>query len=171
MARGFGAFSRHRSTGSCVKRRITWKSECACIHTSVCLCVYTYIYTYIHTYMYAVMLNTLVFLSPLSSMKIMTNSRNAYRIALRMVTRRNTEDASIRRKRSLLEEYSKNDALDVKDIVGMACDMLLAGMDTVSFKFHHRHREIQFYTLRSRRPIPRRSPCIISQGTRESKRS
>jgi len=51
-----------------------------------------------------------------------------------MVTRRNAEDASIRRKRSLLEEYSKNDALDVKDIVGMACDMLLAGMDTVSFK-------------------------------------
>ncbi|KAH0952125.1 hypothetical protein HN011_010875 [Eciton burchellii] len=54
-------------------------------------------------------------------------------IALRMVTRRNAEDASIRRKRSLLEEYSKNDALDVKDIVGMACDMLLAGMDTTTY--------------------------------------
>lgn len=50
-----------------------------------------------------------------------------------MVTQRN-RNASICRKESLLEEYFKNEALDVKDIVGMACDMLLAGIDTVSLK-------------------------------------
>lgn len=48
-----------------------------------------------------------------------------------MVTQRN-RDALICRKQSLLEEYLKNEALDIKDIVGMACDMLLAGVDTVS---------------------------------------
>lgn len=32
---------------------------------------------------------------------------------------------------SLLEIYLKNENLDVKDVVGMACDMLLAGVDTV----------------------------------------
>lgn len=53
-------------------------------------------------------------------------------VALQMVTQRN-RDALICRKQSLLEEYLKNEALDIKDIVGMACDMLLAGMDTVSF--------------------------------------
>lgn len=39
---------------------------------------------------------------------------------------------------SLLEIYLKNENLDVKDVVGMACDMLLAGVDTVKnneFKF------------------------------------
>lgn len=35
---------------------------------------------------------------------------------------------------SLLEIYSKNDSLDFKDIVGMTCDMLLAGIDTVNNK-------------------------------------
>lgn len=50
-----------------------------------------------------------------------------------MVTQRN-RDALIYRKQSLLEEYLKNEALDLKDVVGMACDMLLAGMDTVSFQ-------------------------------------
>ncbi|XP_011332052.1 cytochrome P450 302a1, mitochondrial [Ooceraea biroi] len=53
-------------------------------------------------------------------------------VASRMVTRRN-EDVAIRRKRSLLEEYLRNEALDAKDIVGMACDMLLAGMDTTTY--------------------------------------
>lgn len=55
------------------------------------------------------------------------------RIALQMVTKRN-RDALICRKQSLLEEYLKNEALDIKDVVGMACDMLLAGVDTVSFQ-------------------------------------
>lgn len=50
-----------------------------------------------------------------------------------MVTQRN-QDASICRKPSLLKEYLKNETLDIKDIVGMACDMLLAGVDTVSFQ-------------------------------------
>ena len=33
---------------------------------------------------------------------------------------------------SLLEIYLRNPALDFKDVLGMACDMLLAGIDTVS---------------------------------------
>ncbi|KAF7994435.1 hypothetical protein HCN44_003907 [Aphidius gifuensis] len=35
--------------------------------------------------------------------------------------------------KSLLEIYLKNDNLDFKDIVGMACDMLLAGIDTSAY--------------------------------------
>lgn len=34
-------------------------------------------------------------------------------------------------KESLLEIYLRNKNLDTKDVVGMACDMLLAGIDTV----------------------------------------
>lgn len=49
-----------------------------------------------------------------------------------MVTQKN-QDTSICGKQSLLEQYLKNETLDIKDIVGMACDMLLAGVDTVSF--------------------------------------
>ncbi|XP_018371856.1 PREDICTED: cytochrome P450 302a1, mitochondrial-like [Trachymyrmex cornetzi] len=62
------------------------------------------------------------------------------KIALQMVTQRN-QDASICRKQSLLKEYLKNETLDIKDIVGMACDMLLAGVDTttysMSFALYH----------------------------------
>jgi ecdysteroid 22-hydroxylase len=35
------------------------------------------------------------------------------------------------RTRSLLDEYLSNPALDLQDIVGMACDLLLAGVHTV----------------------------------------
>lgn len=48
-----------------------------------------------------------------------------------MVSRRN-QITSMRRKKSLFEEYSQNEALDIKDIVGMSCDLLLAGVDTVN---------------------------------------
>jgi ecdysteroid 22-hydroxylase len=34
--------------------------------------------------------------------------------------------------KSLLDEYLKNKALDLHDIVGMACDFLLAGVHTVN---------------------------------------
>lgn len=34
---------------------------------------------------------------------------------------------------SLLEEYLQNPKLDLSDIVGMASDLLLAGIDTVVF--------------------------------------
>ncbi|KAL6423541.1 hypothetical protein ACFW04_010238 [Cataglyphis niger] len=53
-------------------------------------------------------------------------------VALEMVTQKN-QDLSICRKQSLLEQYLKNENLDIKDIVGMACDMLLAGMDTTTY--------------------------------------
>lgn len=51
-------------------------------------------------------------------------------VALEMITQKN-QDTSICRKQSLLEQYLKNESLNVKDIVGMTCDMLLAGVDTV----------------------------------------
>ncbi|XP_071640318.1 cytochrome P450 302a1, mitochondrial [Temnothorax longispinosus] len=53
-------------------------------------------------------------------------------VALQMVTQKN-RDVLICRKQSLLKEYLKNEALDIKDIVGMACDMLLAGVDTTTY--------------------------------------
>lgn len=56
-----------------------------------------------------------------------------------MITER-SKDTSLCRKQSLLDEYLKNEALDIKDIVGMACDILLAGVDTVSFR-----AQIEFY--------------------------
>lgn len=34
--------------------------------------------------------------------------------------------------RSLLDDYLQNPKLDLPDVVGMACDLLLAGVDTVS---------------------------------------
>ncbi|KAG5306600.1 CP302 protein, partial [Acromyrmex insinuator] len=57
-------------------------------------------------------------------------------IALQMVTQRN-QDASICRKQSLLKEYFKNETLDIKDIVGMACDTLLAGIDTTTYSLSY----------------------------------
>ncbi|XP_029173132.1 cytochrome P450 302a1, mitochondrial isoform X2 [Nylanderia fulva] len=42
------------------------------------------------------------------------------------------QDTSICQK-SLLQQYFKNENLDFKDIVGMACDMLLAGVDTTTY--------------------------------------
>ncbi|XP_011263096.1 cytochrome P450 302a1, mitochondrial [Camponotus floridanus] len=53
-------------------------------------------------------------------------------VALEMVTQKN-QDTSICRKQSLLEQYLKNKTLDIKDIVGMACDFLLAGVDTTTY--------------------------------------
>lgn len=35
--------------------------------------------------------------------------------------------------KTLLEKYLSCDQLDFKDIIGIACDYLLAGMDTVIF--------------------------------------
>lgn len=37
-------------------------------------------------------------------------------------------------RRSLLDDYLANPKLDMYDIVGMACDLLLAGVDTVSIQ-------------------------------------
>lgn len=36
------------------------------------------------------------------------------------------------KRRSLLDDYLQNPKLDIADVVGMACDLLLAGIDTVS---------------------------------------
>lgn len=44
---------------------------------------------------------------------------------------RKLEDQRENRQHSLLEQYLQNDQLDVKDVIGMAADMLLAGIDTV----------------------------------------
>ncbi|XP_075164365.1 cytochrome P450 302a1, mitochondrial isoform X2 [Haematobia irritans] len=53
------------------------------------------------------------------------------------------------RRNSLVEEYMKNPNLDLFDVVGMAADLLLAGIDTTSyttaFALYHisRHSEVQ----------------------------
>lgn len=54
------------------------------------------------------------------------------KVAIEMVTRKR-EDHTNRRKKSFLDAYLSNPALDTKDIVGMACDMLLAGVDTTTY--------------------------------------
>ena len=57
------------------------------------------------------------------------------RIAVHMVHKKKQKINNIlsNDKLSLLEKYLTNPALDEKDVVGMACDMLLAGVDTVNF--------------------------------------
>ncbi|XP_015433714.1 PREDICTED: cytochrome P450 302a1, mitochondrial, partial [Dufourea novaeangliae] len=52
-------------------------------------------------------------------------------IALELVSLKKDEEA--RQSKSLLNAYFENSALDIKDIVGMACDMLLAGIDTTTY--------------------------------------
>lgn len=42
--------------------------------------------------------------------------------------------------KSLLDDYLQNPKLDLPDVVGMACDLLLAGVDTVTHSM-----ETQFY--------------------------
>lgn len=42
-----------------------------------------------------------------------------------------SEDKRIDDSETLIETYLKNPELDIKDVVGMACDALLAGIDTV----------------------------------------
>lgn len=54
-----------------------------------------------------------------------------YRIAIEMVTQKIQNKTISQKKNSFLDVYLSNPALDKKDIVGMACDMLLAGIDTV----------------------------------------
>lgn len=46
------------------------------------------------------------------------------------------EDTKVQQGKSFISAYLENPALDVKDIVGMACDMLLAGVDTVNTIIH-----------------------------------
>lgn len=41
------------------------------------------------------------------------------------------DNGEVSERESLLELYLRNKNLDVKDVIGMACDMLLAGIDTV----------------------------------------
>lgn len=44
---------------------------------------------------------------------------------------KNIGNSEIKKKSSLLEEYFRNPNIDLADIIGMACDVLLAGSDTV----------------------------------------
>lgn len=57
------------------------------------------------------------------------------RIALELVSRKKN-NMKIRYNKSFLDAYLENPVLDIKDIVGMACDMLLAGIDTVNIIIH-----------------------------------
>ncbi|XP_043528320.1 cytochrome P450 302a1, mitochondrial [Frieseomelitta varia] len=67
-------------------------------------------------------------------------------VALKLVSQKNKDTTG---HKSFLSAYLKNPALDIKDVVGMACDMLLAGIDTTSystaFALYHlaRHEDVQ----------------------------
>ncbi|XP_053997965.1 cytochrome P450 302a1, mitochondrial [Hylaeus anthracinus] len=52
-------------------------------------------------------------------------------VALELVSLKKDKEA--RKNKSFLNAYLENPALDIKDIVGMACDMLLAGIDTTTY--------------------------------------
>ncbi|XP_076632594.1 cytochrome P450 302a1, mitochondrial [Colletes latitarsis] len=68
-------------------------------------------------------------------------------IALELVSLKKDKEA--RQNKSFLNAYLENPALDIKDVVGMACDMLLAGIDTTTystaFTLYHlaRNQDIQ----------------------------
>ncbi|XP_076242279.1 cytochrome P450 302a1, mitochondrial [Calliopsis andreniformis] len=53
-------------------------------------------------------------------------------VALELVFRGKKETES-KKSKSFLNAYLENPALDIKDVVGMACDMLLAGIDTTTY--------------------------------------
>ncbi|XP_076298802.1 cytochrome P450 302a1, mitochondrial isoform X2 [Lasioglossum baleicum] len=52
-------------------------------------------------------------------------------VALELISQRKNNESH--KNKSFLNAYFENSALDIKDIVGMACDMLLAGIDTTSY--------------------------------------
>lgn len=56
------------------------------------------------------------------------------RVAVDMVKKKKDTLKNLTKDRqlSLLETYLLNENLDERDVIGMACDMLLAGVDTVS---------------------------------------
>ncbi|XP_034189588.2 cytochrome P450 302a1, mitochondrial [Osmia lignaria lignaria] len=54
-------------------------------------------------------------------------------IALELVSSKQKDMQARCCKKSFLTAYLENPALDIKDIVGMACDMLLAGIDTTTY--------------------------------------
>lgn len=49
--------------------------------------------------------------------------------------RNNIQNAQCRR--SLLDDYLLNPKLDLADVVGMACDLLITGIDTVYIQIIH----------------------------------
>ncbi|XP_076652888.1 cytochrome P450 302a1, mitochondrial isoform X1 [Halictus rubicundus] len=52
-------------------------------------------------------------------------------VALELISQR--KDNQSHKNKSFLNAYFENSALDIKDIVGMSCDMLLAGIDTTTY--------------------------------------
>ncbi|XP_060823545.1 cytochrome P450 302a1, mitochondrial isoform X1 [Bombus pascuorum] len=69
-------------------------------------------------------------------------------VALELVSQKK-QNTKTGHNKSFLNAYLENPALDIKDIVGMACDMLLAGVDTTTystaFALYHlaRHQDVQ----------------------------
>ncbi|XP_017795062.1 PREDICTED: cytochrome P450 302a1, mitochondrial-like [Habropoda laboriosa] len=53
-------------------------------------------------------------------------------VALELVSSKR-KDMEVQYSKSFLNSYLENSALDIKDVVGMACDMLLAGIDTTTY--------------------------------------
>ncbi|XP_074102939.1 cytochrome P450 302a1, mitochondrial [Cotesia typhae] len=67
--------------------------------------------------------------------KLCTSQKLMEEVAIELVNKKidDMKNKPVSTNESLLEIYLKNENLDVKDVVGMACDMLLAGVDTTSY--------------------------------------
>lgn len=59
----------------------------------------------------------------------------------------NDDQKSSNKRRSLLDDYLANPKLDMYDVVGMACDLLLAGVDTVSIQNEEEKNHLKTFLL------------------------
>jgi hypothetical protein len=67
-------------------------------------------------------------------------SKKKYSVAIDLVAlKMTTFEEKSQSPPTLLEQYIASKDLDFKDIVGMACDVLLAGMDTVNCRVRLKH--------------------------------
>ncbi|XP_001601675.1 cytochrome P450 302a1, mitochondrial [Nasonia vitripennis] len=97
-------------------------------------------------------------------------------VAVKMVSEKleKLKDEAPNEKQSLLEIYLQNPELDFKDVVGMACDMLLAGIDTTTyssaFALYHLSRNpetLDKLHAEASRLIPDDS-CVVTAETLKS---
>ncbi|XP_063975595.1 cytochrome P450 302a1, mitochondrial isoform X2 [Diachasmimorpha longicaudata] len=67
--------------------------------------------------------------------KFRGNLETMQKVAIDMVTRKanRMKESGGNEKPSILENYLSNKNVDLKDVVGVACDMLLAGIDTTAY--------------------------------------
>lgn len=107
MGQDSGGSSRPPCTKKCELHKITWRSE-----------------IWKNTY------NVLLYCDIKKWVLTKVLLLQFFRVAIDLMY---SKDKRIDDSETLIETYLKNPELDVKDVVGMACDALLAGIDTVHF--------------------------------------